>query len=149
MKQIPLSSGKYTLVDDDIYDTLILNKWSFKGRYAGRTLPKVNGKRKSVLMHRIILDAPEELEVDHINGDKLDNRKENLRLCTRTENRRNSRAQNKFKGVVWHKQKNKWMSTIKGKFLGYFDNDLDAAKAYNEAAKKEYGEFAWLNKVYL
>ena len=96
--------------------------------------------------------------VDHINRDKLDNRRENLRLCNMTESNRNrgpihfkhsSSITSKYKGVHW--SKNKWRATIEvnGKkiYLGFFDNEQDAAIAYNEAAKKYFGDYAYLNEI--
>ena len=93
--------------------------------------------------------------VDHINGDRLDNRKENLRFCTLSQNSMNKRGRSsrtsKYKGVCYAKRRNKWQASIrvdgKERFLGYFNNEEDAAKAYDEAALKFYKEFAKINGV--
>ena len=107
-------------------------------------------------MHRLIMGAPENKEVDHINGDRFDNRRENLRLCNSSQNKcnRGPRKDNQsgFKGVSWHPQRKKWTARIKspyGKYLhlGLYSSKLEAAEAYNKAAIEKHGTFAWLNKV--
>lgn len=104
-------------------------------------------------MHRLITDAPAGLQVDHINGDKLDNRKENLRVCTQHENRMNlakpKRNSYKFKGVAFNTQYGKWSANIsvngRANYLGLYISEEDAAHAYDYYAKKYFGEFANLN----
>jgi hypothetical protein len=109
---------------------------------------------KIVKMHREIMNAPAGVFVDHRYGDGLDNRKVNLRIATRAQNQYNRRktskkTTSKYKGVHLDRNRNKYRAIIgcSGKriFLGYFDNETDAAKAYDEAAKKYHGEFAKLN----
>ena len=92
------------------------------------------------------------MEIDHINGNGLDYRKCNLRVCTHQQNLQNQRIQkgvSKFKGVCWHKASQKWMAKIKHNYktiyLGVFNNEIDAAKSYNKKAKELFGEFARLN----
>jgi hypothetical protein len=95
------------------------------------------------------------MEVDHINCNRIDNRKSNLRHATRSQNVRNTiprtDTSSKFKGVHWHKASKKWMTRIyingKRKFIGSFNNEYDAALAYNAAAAEHYGEFARLNHI--
>lgn len=104
-----------------------------------------------IALHRFIDSTPKGIEIDHINRDIYDNRKANLRRCSRTQNEWNKpQLTGRFKGVSFEKRRNKWHAKIrcKGKqyFLGYFDYEIDAAKAYNEKAKELHGEFAWLNK---
>ncbi len=108
--------------------------------------------RKVWNLHRELMGNPEGLVVDHINGDTLDNRRYNLRVCTVKENVRNSASQagtSVYKGVCWDVSKNKWLATIKvdrvPKFLGRFTEELEAAKAYDDAAKQYFGVFARLN----
>ncbi len=158
MKQIPLTQGKFAIVDDEDYDFLMQWKWQVRAnRYAGRTKngPKVNGKRtgKTVYMHREIISVPPDLDVDHINADTLDNRKENLRSVTTQENvRRKSKSSgrsSKYKGVHWATRQEKWLAKIqltdRTIHLGTFESEVSAASAYNKAAEKHFGEFAKLN----
>ena len=159
MKEIQLTQGKVALVDDEDFEYLNQFKWCIlNGRnklYATRNL-SINKKFvKSILMHRIIMNTDKDLVVDHLNGNTLDNRKCNLRNCTHGENLRNQKISIKntsgYKGVSWSIEKKKWFTQIQLKnkkiFIGYFVNSIDAAKAYNEAAIKFYGEFANLNKI--
>ncbi|KPL25465.1 MAG: hypothetical protein AMJ75_01080 [Phycisphaerae bacterium SM1_79] len=106
-------------------------------------------------MHRQILKVPDHMFVDHINHNGLDNRKANLRPATRTQNNRNRRKvhkanfHSKYKGLTWYKREKRWavriMADGNSKFIGYFQNEIEAAKAYDTAAKKYHGEFAVLN----
>lgn len=148
IKLLTLSRGRFAIVDDEDFLALSLLSWCCHKRYAGTTLL---GER--VLMHRLLLDCPDSLEVDHVNGDPLDNRKSNLRICTREQNSRNKRKSYKntsgYKGVSWHKRDRRWYSQIEHKsksmHLGCFKNREAAARAYDEAAVKYFGEFARTN----
>lgn len=152
-KSIPLTQGKFALVDDEDFEKLNKHKWTFQARgYAYRRNPD---KEKSLVlwMHRVIMNPECGMEVDHINGNKLDNRKENLRLATRSQNGHNmplhKRNTSGFKGVTFWKRDNNWKSqiTVDGKNLhiGYFEDPKDAAKAYDKSAREHFGEFARLN----
>ncbi|CAJ0895848.1 hypothetical protein R77569_04539 [Ralstonia mannitolilytica] len=100
---------------------------------------------------------PDGMQIDHINGVRDDNRVVNLRLATPTGNSRNQKKQqgrsSKYKGVSFHKRLRKWQASIgaldnkKRMFLGYFENEIEAARAYDEVAAREFGEFAKLNGV--
>lgn len=113
-------------------------------------------KYKKTYLHRLIMKVIDtSVYVDHINRNKLDNRKSNLRLCSHRDNL-NNRPANKnntsgFKGLYWHKRNNKWVVriTVEGKCisLGCYSDKIEAAKIYNAAAIKYFGEFAYLNKV--
>lgn len=106
-------------------------------------------------MHRVIIEAPDEMFVDHINHNGLDNRRSNLRLATRSENTQNRRkistkTRSRYKGLSLHKERRKgWSARIrvkgKSKFLGFFADEIEAGKAYDRAARKYHGEFAVLN----
>lgn len=158
MKIIELGRGQVTKVDDDMYEYLKQWNWIYDGRYAHRTetLPRVNGKYKykKIYLQKVVNNTPDGMETDHINCDKLDNRKENLRSVSRSQNNANKpkiprKCSSRFKGVCWHKQRNKWKAEIKHngvkKHLGVFDNELEAAEAYNKAALERFGNNARLN----
>jgi hypothetical protein len=111
-----------------------------------------DGKTETVLLHRFITNCPFGKQVDHVSGDTLDNRRENLRFCTHAENTRNAqkRKDNKsgFKGVSWQGQKKKWRACIsvnsKNKHLGLFTTAEAAHEAYVVASQKYHGEFGRL-----
>lgn len=155
MKEIELTQGRVALIDDEDYDIVSLYNWhtrrTTRSDYAATTRCG-----KTLHMHRMVMLAPAGLEVDHINGDGLDNRKSNLRVCTVKENRRNrrpSRGQRRSSSGLKGVQKNgkKWASYItvdyQKHYLGIFTTKEMAARAYNSAAKKHFGEFARLNEV--
>lgn len=155
MKFIELSKGKVAIVDDEDYKSLSIYKWSYNSKgYAWRSI-KGENKRTYILMHRFIMGAKADELIDHKNGNRLDNRKCNLRICTRSQNNCNQRLQarektSKFKGLTITKSKN-WQVQISfcnnHKSLGTFTNEIAGANAYNYYAKKYHGEFACLNDV--
>ena len=145
---IPLTKGKFALIDDDDFEKLIQYKWHCSSLgYAEHRIPST---MKMLKMHRVVNGTPDGLMTDHINGNRLDNRKSNLRNCDRSQNLANSsrRKDNKsgYKGVLWDKRERKWIASIRvnGKlhFLGRYVNIKVAAQAYSEAANKHFGEFA-------
>ncbi len=157
-KKIPLTQGQVALVDDEDFERLNQHKWcACKGHntfYAARNTPPQNGKRRKVYMHRDILGLPEGVQTDHRYGRGLDNRRANLRPATNQQNHFNlcSQSKNKtskYKGVSWHKGTQKWRAQIQynGKviYLGLFDNEIEAAKAYDCKAREMFGQFALLN----
>lgn len=155
MRKIKLTQGKFATVDDEDYPELSKYTWYYKAGYAARRDP--NGCGGHLKMHRIIMGAQPGQVVDHINnrGSKTDNRKKNLRLCTRSQNLCNrgktSRNSSGYKGVTWSKGACKWMAQIAvggtNKYLGLFENKEVAALAYNRAAELLHGQFAMLNEV--
>ena len=141
-----------TLIDtEDLERVLSFNKWYvLGGTYGIRVMctDKKLGHKKNVFLHRFILNCPEGLEVDHINGNTLFNTKSNLRICTRQQNGMNIHSQT-LKGIT--RARNGWMAQIKynGKriYLGYRSNKEEAALLYNNAAVILFGEFANVNKI--
>jgi len=156
IKSIELTRGYITIVDDEDYKELIKFKWHTCKRtdnlaYAVTTTYP-NGNKKELRMHRVILGATKGQIVDHIDGDSLNNQRSNLRICSQMENMQNLhrvKGLSKYKGVGFHKAYGKWRARIqvnkKPIYLGYFKDEIDAAKAYDEAAKKHFGAFARLN----
>jgi hypothetical protein len=158
---IRLSQGLYAKVDPEDFYELIKYKWyackSSRTYYASR-IEITKKQRKCVSMHRFVMSEALkgygiEMQVDHINGDGLDNRKVNLRLATAAQNSRNRRQcrgkSSRYKGVSFIRPKGKFVAeiTFNGKrmSLGHFESEAEAAKAYDEAAKKHHKEFACLN----
>ena len=159
MKQIPLSHGLFAQVDDEDYEYLNKYKWYVRktktvGVYYATTCIKVNGKQRSQSMHRIIMgDSSLKPQIDHIDGNGLNNQKHNLRFCTAQENQMNQHKRTYgysiYKGVSWCKPTEKWIARImrngKSYHLGSFNTDTEAAKAYDSFAIKNDGLFARLN----
>lgn len=148
MKTIALTQGKVAIVDDEDFEELSKYKWCYSScGYAKRTL-------KNIRMHKVIMNAGDRW-VDHINGDRLDNRKENLRFCNKIENQRNRKLGKNntsgYKGLLWREKRNRWEVYIsinkKQTYIGMFKEKKDAAEAYNKAAKIYYGDFAKLNII--
>ena len=154
MRTILLTQGKKTIVSNKDYERLAVHKWFYSSGYAKRDVWR-NGKSKRIYMHREIANTPKGMFTDHINSDKLDNRFENLRICTKGQNEANNvkRKDNTsgFKGVTWYKRDRKWRASIgiksKWKHLGDFENKIQAAIAYNNAATKYFGEYARINII--
>ncbi|HUU89291.1 MAG TPA: AP2 domain-containing protein [Candidatus Glassbacteria bacterium] len=160
MKIIELTQGQVTLVDDEDFKNLNQFKWwadkiPSGDFYVTRNI-KIEKVWKKIKMHRIIMNAQKGQYVDHRDHNTLNNRKSNLRICTTAENGMNRQKgrgayTSKHKGVSWQKYRKEWAAYIKvtGKtiHLGRFDNENDAAQAYNVAALKYYGEFACLNII--
>lgn len=147
MKKIPV---KFAKIDDEDFERVSQYTWTLSDNYAHAW----DGE-KHISLHRFITNCPANMVVDHINHDGLDNRKENLRICTYSQNSMNVKKRkistSKFKGVTKCSQTGKWRAQIHfnktRKNLGRFITEVDAAKAYNKAALEIHGEFASLNEV--
>lgn len=143
--------GISVLIDDEDYELVSKYTWcNMQGRYMHAYIPGSGHRGKFVRMHRLILDAPQGVLVDHINGNGFDNRKSNLRLCTQSQNLMN-RGMNKnnpygLKGVKFDKRRNRYSASIcrnyKSKFLGSYDTPQEAHLAYIAAVKEYHGDFA-------
>lgn len=162
MKYIELTQNKKAIVDDDDFEYLNQWKWHIKNNGRKKVYYAVRGvwdnSRKNnrfIRMHREIMKASTNLQIDHINGNGLDNRKCNLRLCDNAQNHWNiKRSKNNtsgVRGIDWMKRKRKWRARIhyygKEIHLGLFITPQEAARAYNQAALKYHGEFAYLNQI--
>jgi len=159
MEEIQLTQNKVVLVDDDDFPRLSQHKWfahyclSTKDYYAVRNGSRKLSKRTLIWMHREIMKATKGQEIDHINGNRLNNSKSNLRFCNHTQNMQNKQRKgifsSQYKGVCWHKNHKIWEAKItyykKQINLGYFKDEIQAAKAYDKKAKELFGEFACLN----
>jgi len=157
MKTIPLTRRQVAIVSSIDYHFLRRWNWSFDGRYAFRTIRR-NGQYTTYYLHRAVATRkgiPRSIEVDHRNRMKLDNRRQNLRPATRTQQLGNAcrRTDNKsgYRGVHWNKECRCWRAQIcangRRQHLGYFHRKRDAALAYNDAASTLFGSYAWLNPV--
>ena len=159
MKRIPLTQGKYALVDNCDYKYLCAHKWAadrhYKGNWYAVRSKKIGGKGHAVYMHREIM-FPKVGNVDHINGDGLDNRRKNLQICTHSQNIRKGRWQpgaSGYHGVYYNRSVNRWIAEIhitengeeKKKRIGSSTDKVLAAKMYDAYVAKRFGKFAKLN----
>ena len=154
VRKVELSFGKVAIVDAEDFERLKDYKWCAVMRkdepWYAKTL-NLEGNLRS--MHRLVMNAPKGMLVDHIDHDGLNNRKSNLRICTCAQNVHNRRpckgGTSRHKGVYWDKQHKKYRAAIGHKSkrynLGRFDNEDDAGRAYDKKAKELFGEFAYLN----
>lgn len=153
--ELTLKNGSTCLIDDEDSELVSQHHWHVDGLgYARTNIWKDGRKQSAPRMHRLVMRVTDpNIHVDHINGDKLDNRKSNLRLCNRKQNLQNrtkqSNNQSGYKGVVFDKSRGRWRAEIgyngKRKHLGRFDAAEDAYEAYCKAAELYHGEFANLN----
>lgn len=153
MKEIQLTQGRIALVDDKDYDELSAHKWGCTN--CGYAFRREHGSRKSptVYMHVVIQGKKEGFHVDHINGNRLDNRRCNLRYATPSQNAYNigkkKNGTSKYRGVFWNKATKSWRSSIvcdgKKYSLGCYKDEEDAKLVYNVWARYLYGEYARIN----
>jgi len=147
---IPLTHNRFAIVDAADYESLSKRRWCVTGTDRLYACRRENGK--TIYMHRQISKPPKGMIVDHINGCTLDNRSGNLRNCTHAENMRNrrgNRGRTLFKGVTWQRHCRKYKATIgcngRPTHIGYYDDPIEAARAYDRKAQELFGEFARLN----
>jgi hypothetical protein len=153
MKEIPLTQGRVALVDDADFEAVSKHKWSYSDGYAAA---RIGGRRVS--MHRWLMGEPRRKEVDHVDGNRANNQRHNLRVCTRLQNLMNRPKPNryttsKYKGVSWIAKQGYWQARIQGGtapgifIIGQYATELEAAAAYNAAAIQYHGEYARLNVI--
>jgi hypothetical protein len=152
IRLISLTQGKFAIVDAADYDWLKKYKWHLlvvrnKIFYAGSYFDG-----RFVKMHRLIMNPPSDMVIDHIDRNGLNNTRSNLRICTARQNSYNRKGRptaSKYKGVIWSTRRNKWIARIRNfgmsKQIGSFKNEISAAKAYDLKAAELFGEFAYLN----
>ncbi len=151
IRYIPLTKGKYATIDAADYERAASFSWhvSISGN---RTYAYSNINGRNISLHRFLMNAPKGLVVDHIDHDGLNDRRNNLRICTQRQNLYNSRPKgrsSRFKGVCWDKAKQRWVVYIRhngrNRFVGQFADEVEAARAYDRAAHELFGEYAYLN----
>jgi hypothetical protein len=157
MASIPLTKGYSAIVDNE--DVEWLSQWRWRAQVSMRNgklhrvvaVSTINGN--TTQMHRFVMHTPTGMDTDHINHNTLDNRRVNLRICSPQQNQFNKKPEgkgrSKYKGVSWTTNRQKWCARIrvrnKKKHIGYFTDEIEAARAYDAAARHEYGEFAATN----
>lgn len=154
MKKIELTNGLQTMVDDNDFD--YLNSWNWSSVFHRNThyvcrYEKIDGIKKRIFMHRVIMNTPVGLFTDHKDHNGLNNQRDNLRICTNSQNKMNVRPTGRINYLGVYFEEDKYYRAkirVNGKsiHLGLFKTPEDAAVAYNEAAKKYFGEFANLNQ---
>jgi|SRR3990167_679890 len=155
MKQIPLTKGKFAIVDDEDFPRVNKYKWCYDHEYARAYIGGGRQNPVYVYLHRLVLNCTPGQMIDHKNRNKLDCRKINLRTCSKSQNAVNSflRKDNTsgFRGVSYHNLEHKYKAKIvvnqKVIHLGTFSDPIEAAMAFNKAAKSYRGEFAVLNQI--
>jgi hypothetical protein len=151
--EMTLTRGKVALIDKADLAAVITRRWH--AHFDGAYWSVASHAHPTLYLHRLLLDAPEDRYVDHINGDGLDNRRVNIRLATNGQNQWNSRKRlgttSHYKGVHFRKDRDCWYARIKYRqrsyHIGSFESEQDAARAYNAKAVELFGEFARLNEV--
>lgn len=151
--RIRLNRGDTLIIDERDYLSINKYSWTSNNGYVFRTKFD-NGSAKRIYIHRHLTKAPDGMVVDHINGNPLDNRRSNLRVCTHKENSRNRKKPNsgllsKFKGVRPRENGFEANVSTEGKtyYVGTFSSEIEAAIAYNQKATKLFGEYAMLNEI--
>lgn len=168
MAEIKLLRGQTALVDDEDLPKVAGYRWrlSKEGYVVASFGSRWHGTFQTISLHRVVMDTPDGMETDHRDTtNRLDNRRSNLRTATKSQNQGNRKktvalegkpTSSRFKGVTWYRRGGYWAAAgpragkdgkVHQGYLGYFKREEDAARAYNEAALKHWGEFALLNSV--
>jgi hypothetical protein len=153
---IPVGHGEHVLVDDDDVDKALTFSWALNDKGYAVATYRESGKKRHVRLHRLVLDFPRGMQVDHVDGNRRDNRKRNLRVASHGENlrnrgghKRNGVKTSRYKGVHFSRERRRWVAGIgvdgRRVPLGRFTCEVQAARAYDEAARKHHGSFAFLN----
>ena len=154
VREIPLTQGYVALVDDEDYERVSEHEWHpLKDPRSGHVYAVAYINGFTTRMHRLILNAPPGTDVDHVNRNGLVNTRSNIRICSRSQNSQNrclrSDSKSGYKGVTWCPSKDRWQARIvvgeKRISIGWYRSALEASKAYDEAAIREFGEFARTN----
>lgn len=151
-----LTQGKVAVVDDADYESVSQFQWHAIKKvncwYAGG--PRNVDKHRRICLHHFIMCPPDGCRIDHIDGNGLNNQRHNLRVCTHQQNlfafrHKRKGTSSKYRGVAWNRQISRWVAYIqpdgKKHHLGYFDSEEDAARVYDAAARKFFGDFVSLN----
>ena len=151
VRHIPLTRGKYAVIDAADYERVAQLTW-YASIAGNRVYARSSIDGRSIFLHRFLTNAPKGMVVDHIDHDGLNDRQGNLRICTFQQNLYNSRPYGKtsrFKGVCWDKAGRRWVVYIRhngrSRFVGQFTDEVEAARAYDRAAVELFGEYAYLN----
>jgi HNH endonuclease len=151
VRYIPLTKGKFAIVDASDYERLSRYKWCASSTGA-QTYAYRHYQGRTISMHRFLMNPPKGMVVDHIDGNGLNNRRSNLRVCTCQQNAYNRRPKGKssrYKGVWWDKHNKQWIVVVRRGdlhiHLGRFDDEAEAARAYDRKAFELFGEYAYLN----
>ena len=152
MKFIPLTKGRFAMVDDEDFEKVNQFRWRLlkngRNEYAQAWI-KSNNPKRLVYLHQFIMGFPGGF-IDHKDGDGLNNQKFNLRTCSNSQNNANAKKRidntSGFKGVSFHKNRGRWCAKINNTHIGIFDSPIEAAIAYDTTALKVFGEFALTNQ---
>jgi len=157
VKLIPLTQGQFAIVDDTDFELLNRRKWTLlttkSGKYYAHRKQRMGKDSQCILMHRFILDAPQNKVVDHIDNNGLNNQRNNIRIATHQQNLMNQKKSvphsSRYKGVSLYKANGRWTAQLslnnKTHHLGYFKTEIEAARAYDVKARECFGEFANTN----